>query len=63
MSTLLRKKRQERRDYLMHQLKRHGVSKSYDGIDLKTINLSELERIHIKVKCDFGKELSKEENK
>lgn len=63
MSTLLRKRRKERRGYLLNQLKRHGISESYEGEDLKTINLSDLERLHIKVKCNIGRELSKEESK
>ncbi|WBL16419.1 Fur-regulated basic protein FbpA [Sutcliffiella sp. NC1] len=60
MSTLLRQKRQERRDYLVNELMRYGYFKTPVGKQLYELNLSELEQIHINVKCRFGKEMTRE---
>lgn len=59
MSTLLREKRRERRDFLIHELQRYGYFKTPDEKELTELNLSDLEQIHINVKCQFGKEMSR----
>ncbi|WP_256860381.1 Fur-regulated basic protein FbpA [Bacillus sonorensis] len=48
----------ERQDYLIHELIRYGQYESDDGRQLYELSLAELERLHIKVKCDFGRKMS-----
>ncbi|MCY7999448.1 Fur-regulated basic protein FbpA [Bacillus haynesii] len=48
----------ERQDYLIHELIRYGQYESDDGRQLYELPLVELERLHIKVKCDFGRKMS-----
>ncbi|WP_078379133.1 Fur-regulated basic protein FbpA [Sutcliffiella halmapala] len=63
MSTLLRQKREERKKYLIDQLMKYGYFKTNKGKQLYELNLSDLERIHIRVKCEIGRELTREEYK
>ena len=48
----------ERQDYLIHELIRYGQYESDDGRQLYELPIVELERLHIKVKCDFGRKMS-----
>jgi len=48
----------ERQDYLIHELIRYGHYESDDGRQLYELPLVELERLHIKVKCNFGHKMS-----
>ncbi|WP_339226968.1 Fur-regulated basic protein FbpA [Bacillus sp. FSL K6-0972] len=48
----------ERHDYLIDELIRYGQYESDDGRQLYELSLAELERLHIKVKCDFGRKMS-----
>ncbi|WP_094777458.1 Fur-regulated basic protein FbpA [Bacillus haynesii] len=48
----------ERQDYLIHELIRYGQYESDDGRQLYELPLAELERLHIKVKCNFGRKMS-----
>ncbi|MCY8343241.1 Fur-regulated basic protein FbpA [Bacillus haynesii] len=48
----------ERQDYLIHELIRYGQYESDDDRQLYELSLAELERLHIKVKCDFGRKMS-----
>ncbi|MED1221533.1 MULTISPECIES: Fur-regulated basic protein FbpA [Bacillus subtilis group] len=50
----------ERQDYLIHELIRYGHYESDDGRQLYELTLAELERLHIKVKCDFSRKISGE---
>ncbi|MED2976618.1 Fur-regulated basic protein FbpA [Bacillus swezeyi] len=50
----------ERQDYLIHELIRYGQYESDDGRQLYELSLAELERLHIKVKSDFGRKMSYE---
>ncbi|WP_338788781.1 Fur-regulated basic protein FbpA [Metabacillus sp. FJAT-53654] len=53
---------EQRKDFLKNELLKMGYFKTPDNKQLYELNLSELEQIHIIVKAQFGKELSKEEN-
>ncbi|MED2945484.1 Fur-regulated basic protein FbpA [Bacillus swezeyi] len=48
----------ERQDYLIHELICYGQYESDDGRQLYELPLSELERLHIKVKSEFGRKMS-----
>ncbi|MCY8378440.1 Fur-regulated basic protein FbpA [Bacillus haynesii] len=48
----------ERQDYLIHELIKYGQYELDDGRQLYELSLAELERLHIKVKCDFGRKMS-----
>ncbi|MDG0768218.1 Fur-regulated basic protein FbpA [Bacillus halotolerans] len=51
----------ERRNYVMNELIKYGQYESEDGQQLYELPLPELERLHINVKCKFGREMSFEE--
>ncbi|MCY8420263.1 Fur-regulated basic protein FbpA [Bacillus inaquosorum] len=51
----------ERREFLTNELIKYGQYESEDGQQLYELSLPELERLHIKVKCKFGREMSFEE--
>ncbi|MFC0271102.1 Fur-regulated basic protein FbpA [Metabacillus herbersteinensis] len=57
----LRKRVEDRKKYLINELIKYGYTKTPDKKQLYELTPSELEQIHINVKCQFGKELSKEE--
>ncbi|UIN45093.1 Fur-regulated basic protein FbpA [Bacillus licheniformis] len=48
----------ERQDYLIHELIRYGQYEAVNGRQLYELPLAELERLHIKVKCNFGRKMS-----
>ncbi|MEC1551559.1 Fur-regulated basic protein FbpA [Bacillus haynesii] len=50
----------DRHDYLIDELIRYGQYESDDGRQLYELSLAELERLHIKVKCDLGRKISSE---
>ncbi|MBO1515577.1 Fur-regulated basic protein FbpA [Metabacillus bambusae] len=52
---------EQRKDFLKNELLKMGYFKTPENKQLYELNLSELEQIHINVKAQFGKELSKEE--
>ncbi|WP_343839675.1 Fur-regulated basic protein FbpA [Salinibacillus aidingensis] len=56
---------EERRQYLIYELWKHGyeTTPEPDGIETKDLTLTELEQIHINVKCKIGKEMRKRESK
>jgi len=54
----LRKAVEDRRKYLIHQLWKMGYNKTSDGTDTENLTLTELEQIHINVKCKRAKELT-----
>ncbi|XAK57510.1 Fur-regulated basic protein FbpA [Bacillus inaquosorum] len=51
----------ERRNYVMNELIKYGQYESEDGRELDELSLSDLEWLHINVKCKFGREMSFEE--
>ncbi|MEW5069684.1 Fur-regulated basic protein FbpA [Bacillus subtilis] len=51
----------ERRNYVMNELIKYGQYESEDGRELDELSLPDLERLHINVKCKFGREMSSEE--
>ncbi|KKI88643.1 hypothetical protein WQ54_31165 [Bacillus sp. SA1-12] len=53
---------EQRKDYLKNELLRYGYFKTPDNRQLYELTLSELEQIHINVKAQFGKEMSKDES-
>ncbi|MRX54810.1 Fur-regulated basic protein FbpA [Bacillus idriensis] len=57
----LRQAVEQRKDELKSELMRYGYFKTPDGKQLYELTLSDLEEIHINVKCDFGREMSKVE--
>lgn len=54
---------EQRKDFLKNELLRFGYFKmpKPDNRQLYELTLSELEQVHINVKAQFGKEMSKEE--
>jgi len=46
---------EQRKEYLINQLSFYG----HDVVEVEKLTLSELEALHIKVKCQIGHELSK----
>ncbi|PAD67306.1 hypothetical protein CHH83_19665 [Bacillus sp. 7586-K] len=52
---------EQRKDYLKNELLRYGYFKTPDNKQLYELTLTELEQIHISVKAQFGKEMSKDE--
>ncbi|MCM3598677.1 Fur-regulated basic protein FbpA [Metabacillus idriensis] len=57
----LRQAVEQRKDELKSELMRYGYFKTPDGLQLYELTLTELEQIHINVKCEFGREMSKVE--
>lgn len=55
----LRKAVQDRKGYLINELLRYGYEPK-SGETIENMTLSDLEQIHINVKCQFGKELTRE---
>lgn len=55
----LRNAVEQRKDILKSELMRYGYFKTPEGKQLYELTLSELEEIHIDVKCKFGKEMDK----
>jgi hypothetical protein len=53
--TQLRQAVEQRKDYLKRELMDHGYFKTPEGKQLYELNLSELELIHIHLKCDMGR--------
>ncbi|MGG4419198.1 Fur-regulated basic protein FbpA [Bacillus subtilis] len=51
----------ERQEFLTNELIKYGQYESEDGQQLYELSLPELERLHINVKCKFGREMSFEE--
>ncbi|PKR84882.1 Fur-regulated basic protein FbpA [Heyndrickxia camelliae] len=49
---------EQRKDYLKGELLKYGYFKTPDGKQLYELTLSELEQIHINVKCQFAKEMN-----
>jgi len=47
----------KRRNYLINELSKHT-----DEGELRSLSLAELEREHIRVKCEMRKRISEEEN-
>ena len=60
-ATKLSRAVEQRKDLLKNELFRYGYFKTPDNKQLYELTLSELEQIHINVKSQFGKEISKEE--
>ncbi|MED4461831.1 Fur-regulated basic protein FbpA [Metabacillus fastidiosus] len=58
----LREAVEQRKDFLINELLRYGYFDTADGRQLYEHTLTELELIHINVKCQFGREISEEEN-
>ncbi|CAG9620857.1 Fur-regulated basic protein FbpA [Sutcliffiella rhizosphaerae] len=58
-ATQLSRAVEQRKDYLKAELMKYGYFNTSDGKQLYELNLSELEQIHINVKSQFGKEMSK----
>ncbi|ASZ59910.1 MULTISPECIES: Fur-regulated basic protein FbpA [Bacillus] len=52
---------EERREFLTNELIKYGQYESEDGRELDELSLLDLERLHINVKCKFGREMSFEE--
>ncbi|KSU88928.1 hypothetical protein A2U94_07625 [Bacillus sp. VT 712] len=52
---------QKRRDFLINELVKFGYFKTTEGKQLYELTLSELEHIHITVKCKFGKQMQEDE--
>ncbi|MCM3651304.1 Fur-regulated basic protein FbpA [Metabacillus litoralis] len=57
----LRQAVEQRKDFLKDELLRMGYFKTPEKKQLYELTLSELEDLHISVKCEFGREMSKEE--
>jgi hypothetical protein len=55
---ILNKAVENRRRYLIDQLMKYGYFKTPEGKQLYELTYTELERIHIDVKCEFGKQMS-----
>jgi hypothetical protein len=51
----LRQAVEERKEYLKNELMKFDYFKTPDGRQLYELNLSELERTHINLKCDRGR--------
>lgn len=56
--TQLRKAVRRRKKYLISELLKHKYFKTTKGKQLYELTLSELEDLHIKVKCQVGKKIS-----
>ena len=50
----------DRHNNLIDELIRYGQYESGDGRQLYELSLADLERLHIKVKCDLGRKMSSE---
>lgn len=57
----LRQAVEQRKDELKSELMRFGYFKTADGKQLYELTLTELEQIHINVKCRIGMKMSEEE--
>lgn len=55
------KAREERKQHLIDELLKYGCTKMEDGRQLYEVPLADLEKLHIKVKCQFGKSMLEEE--
>lgn len=53
----LRRAVQQRMDFLKNELLRYGYFKTPDGKQLYELTLTELEQIHINVKCQFAQHM------
>jgi hypothetical protein len=51
----LRQAVEERKEYLKNELMKLDFFKTPEGKQLYELNLSELERLHINLKCDKGR--------
>jgi hypothetical protein len=57
----LRRAVEDRKEFLKSELMKYGYFKTPDGKQLYELTLTELEQIHINVKCQFGREISQDE--
>ncbi|MEH7236778.1 Fur-regulated basic protein FbpA [Bacillus sp. JJ1562] len=48
---------EQRKDVLKAELMKYGYFKTPEGKQLYELTLTELENIHIKVKCQFGRDM------
>jgi hypothetical protein len=56
-ATMLRQAVEQRKDFLKAELMKMGYFKTPEKKQLYELTLTELEDIHIKVKCQFGREM------